>query len=293
MVSAWCEELLRARPSRRLFETGHLSAVIGLELDDGREVVVKARPVTERLEACARVHTHLWHTGYPCPEPLAGPVVRDGLAVSAEAYVPAGEPPARADTPAIWAPPLARLVALAPPPASLPSLAPSPAWVAWQGETGALWPPPDDRDEDLNQRHEPAWIDEAGDRARRRLSETDLPVVVGHVDFWWPNLIWNEGVLLAVLDWDSVAALPEAALVGVAATSFPPTPATVAESSAFLAAYQRARGRFFGAEELEVSWAAGVWSKTFDAKKESVDGPGPTQTHVADEVEERLSLAGA
>jgi hypothetical protein len=293
MVTAWCEELLGSLPAGRLFETGHLSAVVGLELDDGRNVVVKARRIIERLEACARVHAHLWDSGYPCPRPLAGLAVRDGLAVSAEAYVPAGEPPSRADAPRMCAPPLARLVALAPPLTALPSLAPSPAWVAWQDETGALWPPPDDRDEDLNQLPEPAWIDDAARRALKRLGKSDLPPVVGHADWWAPNLLWGDGALRAVLDWDSVAALPEAALVGVAAAIFAPTPPTVEESSGFLAAYQRARGRSFGREEVEISWAAGSWTRTFDAKKESVDGPGPIQTNVAEQIEQRLKLARA
>jgi hypothetical protein len=165
--------------------------------------------------------------------------------------------------------------------------------VRWDTATRKLWPPPDDRDEDLNELDDPAWIDEAALRALQRLSDTDLPPVVGHVDWWAPNLLWTNYRLKAVVDWDSVAALPEAAIVGVAAAIFTETPPSVRESSEFLVAYQRACGRRFSHQESEVSWAAGAWTRAFDAKKESVDGPGPVQAALAEQVEQRLTLASA
>jgi hypothetical protein len=164
--------------------------------------------------------------------------------------------------------------------------------VGWDTPTGKLWPPPDDRDEDLNDLDRPAWIDEAGRRASQRLSMSDLPPVVGHVDWWAPNLLWANSTLQGVVDWDSIAALPEAMVVGVAAAIFTETPPRVEESSSFLSAYQRARGRRFSCEETEISWAAGAWTRTFDAKKESVDGPGPIQSALAEQIEQRLTLAG-
>ncbi len=257
--------------------------------------MVKVRPPAERLEACARVHAHLWRRGYPCPEPLVGPRLLDGVAVSIEAYVPAEPAPSRADAITMLAPPLAELVALAPFAASLPTLAPVPAWVGWNGDEGRLWPPPDDRDDDLNEMHEPAWIDGAAARASRRLDGSALPAVIGHVDWWGENFLWNHGALRAVLDWDSVGALPEAALAGVAAAivAAPAPLPTVHESAEFLAVYQRACGRRFGQDEAEISWAAGAWTRLFDAKKESVDGAGPLQTRLAEEIEQRLRRAGA
>ncbi|MGH3165801.1 MAG: hypothetical protein ACRDN0_07885 [Trebonia sp.] len=40
-ILAWCGSVLGSAPKRVLFRSGHLSAVLGVELDDGRSVVVK------------------------------------------------------------------------------------------------------------------------------------------------------------------------------------------------------------------------------------------------------------
>src|SRR5690348_8904918 len=55
-LSDWCHEHLGAPVAGRLFTTGHLSAVYGLRLADGREVVLKVRDGDARLSACMRVH---------------------------------------------------------------------------------------------------------------------------------------------------------------------------------------------------------------------------------------------
>ena len=44
-LAVWCAQWLGAPPTRVLFEAAHLSIVTGLRLVDGREVVVKARPL--------------------------------------------------------------------------------------------------------------------------------------------------------------------------------------------------------------------------------------------------------
>jgi hypothetical protein len=166
-------------------------------------------------------------------------------------------------------------VDLAPPLSALPTLAPSPAWVDWHSDTGALWPPPDDRDEDLNELVSPGWIDEAARRAVQRLSDSDLPPVVGHVDWWAPNLLWADSSLRAVVDWDSAAALSEAAVVGGRCCDLRADAANCGGEPAFLAGYERTRGNRLSRKEVQVSWAAGSWTRTFDAKKESVDSDGP------------------
>ena len=66
-----------------------------------------------------------------------------------------------------------------------------------------------------------------------------------------------------VYDWDSLAWLPEAAVVGAAAGMFAsaegPILAPLESSMAFLDAYQVSRGRKFSVEEREVAWAASIW----------------------------------
>ena len=63
-LAAWCARWLGAQPTRVLFEVAHLSRVTGLQLADGREVVIKARPPADRLQACVHVQRHLWAVVY-------------------------------------------------------------------------------------------------------------------------------------------------------------------------------------------------------------------------------------
>jgi hypothetical protein len=64
--------------------------VIGLRLADGRAVLVKVRPGSPRLAACVAFQRRLFESGYPCPEPLTGPIPFGDDIATAEAYVPGG-----------------------------------------------------------------------------------------------------------------------------------------------------------------------------------------------------------
>jgi hypothetical protein len=299
-LAAWCRRWLGAGPGRVLFETRHLSVVCGLQLTDGRQVVVKARPPAARIAACTQVQRHLWAAGFPCPELLAGPAPLGALVATAEAYLPAGTVLLPGpDAPRLYATALAALVALAPSPDALPTLAPAPAWIAWDHGRPGDWPVADDTDADLDAAPGPAWLDGAARRARQRLARSRQPGIVGHADWWAQNLRWEGDRLLVVYDWDSIACQPEAAIVGAASAIFLVGTAadrepTVAESAAFLAAYEEARGRRWDADGLEVCWAAGLWTRAFDAKKELVARENRTLVdRLAAEAAERLRLAGA
>lgn len=95
-------------------------------------------------------------------------------------------------------------------------------------------------------------------------------------------------------------ARPEAAITGAAAAIFastekPGNEPTVAESQEFLAEYEGARGVAFSAEEREIAWAAGLWVRLFDAKKESVADPagdGPIRARLRPQLRSRLRAAG-
>lgn len=130
-LADWCDRYLGARPARVLFRSGHLSQVVGAELADGRQVVIKARAAGPRIAGCVAVQGHLARMGFPCPEPLAAPVQAGGLTVTAEVLVPGGgQLPAEGGA-APFAALLARLVSSAPGPAAVPSLTPSPPWTGW------------------------------------------------------------------------------------------------------------------------------------------------------------------
>jgi hypothetical protein len=295
-LAEWCDRYLGARPARVLFRAGHLSEVTGAELADGRQVVVKTRPADPRIPGCAAVQQHLARAGFPCPAPLTAPVQVDGLTVTAEVLVPGGGQLAAEGAAVSYAALLALLITSAPGPADVPPLAPSPPWTAWDHPGARLWPDRDDQGRDLNGVPGPAWVDDAAARVRERLNASSAPARVGHGDWESQNIRWSEGRPLAVHDWDSVIAQPETAIVGLAsavwpAAGAPDEAATVAQSEEFIACYQRAARRRWTEHEVEDAWAAGLWVRLFNAKKDAADGGGPQLDRLASEIGDRLTLA--
>jgi hypothetical protein len=295
---AWCRRWLGADPVEVLFRAGYLSEVTGLRLADGRGVVVKARAPAARLRGCVEAQAALAAARFPCPRPLAGPAPLGVLAATAEELVPGGHllPPGP-DAAGRFASLLAELVHLAPDPAALPTLRPSPPWAAWDHDHPGLWPPPDDRDGDLNDHPGPAWLDRVAAGVRDRLAGLRLAWVVGHADWESQNLRWDGVRPLAVHDWDSAVAQPEAVVAGLAAAVWPAAgapgeAATVEQTWLFLAAYEQARGRPWTAGERQACWAAGLWVRAFNAKKERMAGGGPHLDRLAAEVAERAARAG-
>jgi hypothetical protein len=295
-LAAWCAGAFGAAPVAKLFETGHLSRVAGYRLPDGAEVVVKARPAAERVLSCLDLQTFIWSRGFPCPQPLAGPSLLNGMLVTAEAYVPPGETLQGPDAAPQFAAAFARLMSITEGVQPRLTLAPAPPWLGgWQHDGPGLWPAADDLPDDLNAIDTP-WLDRLARSAEAVLTASRLPSAVGHADWTATNLEWRNGELHVVHDWDSLAYLPEAVLAGGAAVlycSASTATATVAQSEAFLSAYEASRGRTFSADERRVCWAAGLWNLAFDAKKDVVRGGGESVEVLQREGEERLRLTGA
>jgi hypothetical protein len=298
-LAEWCDHMLGARPVETLFVTGHLSVVVGVRLADEREVVIKMRPDAPRISGCVAVQGHLWALGFPCPRPLAGPrLIGSGETATAEEYVPGGVQLVRdSRAPEQFARLLWQLIdQCAELPMEFLSLGPPPPWVEWDHTLDGIWPRDDDGDDDFNADAEPRWLDDVAARARRILLHFQAPDVLGHVDWESQNIRWHEGRPLVVHDWDSAAARPEATIAGAAAAEFtvsgePPSAAIIAETELFLDAYQRARGVAFTREELSAAWAAGLWTRAFNAKKTRVHRAAETEAF-ADEAWERLRRAG-
>jgi hypothetical protein len=295
-LADWCDRHLGARPARVLFRAGYLSQVVAAELADGRRVVIKARPHAPRIAGCIAVQEHLARAGFPCPLPLTGPTRVAELTVTAETLVPGGDQLPAEGGAAHFAALLARLIGSAPGPAEVPALAPSPPWAGWDHPGTRLWPDRDDRGRDLNGSPGPAWVDGAARRVRERLSDSGAPLCVGHGDWESQNIRWSEGQPLAVHDWDSVIAQPEAAIVGMAAAVWPAAgapgeAATVAQSEEFIASYQQAAGTQWTGRQVRDAWAAGLWVRLFNAKKDAADGGGPQLDRLGGERGERLDLA--
>ena len=296
-LARWCMEHLGSRPAAELFRSGYLSAVIGLRLADGREVVVKVRPASPRIAACVEVQRRMFQAGYPCPRPLTDAASFGGDVATAEAYVPGGAMRPSADHAALaFAEAFAWLIRLAPRPGEVPTLDPAPSWAAWNHAGHGLWPcPEEDPDVNLNEVAGAEWIDDAGRRARDRLRAGESEAVIGHCDWLAGNLRWSGDELLVVHDWDSVTADSEAVLAGFAAALYPAVSAgelaTVEDTERFLVAYCHARGREFSAGELQRSWAAGVWTRAYDAKYQHTVGQ-PITSLSENEARERLRRTG-
>jgi hypothetical protein len=302
-IAQWCIEHLGSPPAGEIFRSGYLSAVIGLRLADAREVVVKARPYSPRIAACVDVQRRMFQAGYPCPQPLTGAATfgddvatAEAYVATAEAYVPGGAMLPSADHAArAFAEAFARLIRLAPRPDEVSTLDPAPPWAAWNHAEDGLWPCPEDPDVNLNGVAGPEWIDDAGRRARDRLRASESEAVIGHCDWLAGNLRWSGDELLVVHDWDSMIADSEAVLVGYAAALYSTVSAdalaTGEDTERFLAAYCHARGREFSTDELERSWAAGVWTRAYDAKYQHTVGQ-PITSLSENEARERLRRTG-
>ena len=166
---------------------------------------------------------------------------------------------------------------------------------AWNHAGDGLWPCPEDPDVNLNEVAGAEWIAEAGRRARDRLRASESEAVIGHCDWLAGNVRWSGDELLVVHDWDSMTADSEAVLVGFAAALYSTVSAdelaTVEDTDRFLVAYCHARGREFSADELERSWAAGVWTRAYDAKYQHTVGQ-PITSLSEHEARERLRRTG-
>jgi hypothetical protein len=297
-LSRWCRRRLASEPEQVLFEAGYLSQVVGLRLANGADIVVKVRPWQERLTGCGQVQHGLSVGGFPAPALLVPPERLGQLGVTAEALVHGGTLLANERDSAVrFAEALALLVRAAPDPATVSTLGPSPAWVGWDHEGEELWPAPDDRVGDLNEHPGDRWLDEIALAVRPQLLALDRPAVIGHGDWYSQNLRWIDRQLHVVHDWDSVVAQPEAAIAGQAAAIWPGTGlpgevATVTQSEQFLAAYVRASGHSWTDSEVRTAWAAGLWTRAFDAKKASLVGADPAAALTRTEAKVRSRLAG-
>lgn len=284
-----------------LLRDGHLSAVYGLRLGDGREVVIKAsRDESGRVAACVAAQAALARSGFRCPAPLTSVTSVEGdLAVHAEEFWPGGEM-LRGDDPdvarcyaAVYADLMERLGQVRVPPPL-----PSPHWLGWDHQGPGPWPPIhelDSRDQSLV----PGFVTATAIRATKRLRRSqDHPKVLGHADFEAQNMRWAGRELLVLYDWDSLAWMPEPVLVGSAAGVFAnteaPTLAPLDSSAAFIETYQVMRGRRFSTDELELAWAGSLWTATHNAREEALLGRAPAATTaLRTQSAARLALASA
>lgn len=300
-VRDWCLRQLGSGPVQVLMTTHQMSEVIGLRLENGQCVVVKARPdPQQRARTCVAVQQILADRGFPCAKPLTDVFFMGERAVHAEEWRPGGEM-LRGDDPPVaelFAHLYSRLMTVTED-VPLPPPLPNPEWVHWDHDGPDFWAPNPRHDAQSTMVHLPEKLVSIAACARQRLTSiTGLPRVIGHADWETQNLRWRGDTPDAVHDWDSLAWLPEAALVGAASGSFAsaetPTLAPIQSSEAFLSRYESDRGRLFSAEEREVAWAASLWPALHNARCEALyDLPRVAYTALMAQSDLRLRLAGA
>lgn len=295
-LDAWCREVLGAGVVTQMFSSGHLAAVVGVELDDGRRLVLKIRPASPRLATVVSAQRYLHDRGVPCPRPLLGPAPYNGQAVTVESYVPAEPLPTERPPPDATAELLASVVAAAPAANTVTELGPAPPWVGWDHTGDEIWPPPDDLDVNLNQVSIGDEIDEAARRVRHLLRRHTGARAVGHVDWEAHNLGWSGQCPVVIYDWDSLAIRTEATIAGAAATVFGSTTGTTVaasldETDAFLESYQQRRA-LLKSEDLKAAWAAGLWTLLYNAKKEAAGGGPGYLRHLHAELDDRMRRPG-
>src|SRR3954452_16357627 len=275
-VDAWLAATVRERltvdVAEIVFRSGRIDAVYGLLLADDRKVVVKVHrsPVdVSGLEAKREVLCYLASAGYPCPEPVDGPVVRGAHVVTIETLLEQGAP-ADARVPEIRRA-LARafvehvriLREVAHLGARLPA---GPAWTRY---SDGPWPTPHDPIFDFTSTPvQCAWLD----RFARAAADELLALrghdrcVIGHGDWNDGNARFDDEQAVAVFDWD-LTTEAEAVLAGLTATAYLDARASSpAEANAFLRDIEDARGSVFTATQRQAASAAGRWVLAFNAR---------------------------
>ena len=280
-VDAFCAGRLGSRALRYFHCAVSVGAAFGVELTDGRRVLVKAHPLERSsafLQAAHRVQAHVSAQGFPAPRPLAEPgPLPPGLA-TAEEWVDDGAP-ADAHRPEIrraLAAALARLIELGEPFRGEAALA-----EGFSILRGARLPPaPHSPIFDFDATSAGAeWIDALAAEARARLLTSPGRLVVGHGDWSIKHFRFEGADVRVVYDWDSVTLAPEAFLVGTAAAHFTSEPPdwrapACEESVAFVAEYEDARRKPFTAAERAAVQAAIVFGTAYTSRCEHALDPG-------------------
>jgi hypothetical protein len=261
------------------YEPG-VGVVVGLELADGRSIVAKVhrgdRTSADRLAAIVRVQADVAAAGVPAPAPLAGPVPLGAGHLTVEEHRGGGGADGRdPEVRRAMAAALHDLVVAARPHVTDQAIGSG----LVEPVIDDLWPEPHDLRFDLPGTAAGAeWIDAAARRARAVLDPARLDVV-GHLDWRVQNLAFDGGRVSALYDWDSVALVPEAALVASASVVHPidwrvdePDPLPSLEQlDGFVADYEAARGVAFDADEQAVLAAGQRWVASYGARCQHSD----------------------
>ena len=283
-VDAFCAAHLGSHIDAYVFYASSQAGVSGVQLADGRRIVVKAHTPTWSpafLHAVHRVQGYLASHDFPCPRPLFAPARLGHGYATVEEFVDEGDY-ADAHQPAIrraMAATLAQLVLATRSLRNMADLHPAPL------PPGSLWPVPHSPIFDFAATTAGAeWIDRLAAEARETITRGTGEIVIGHADWSTQNCRFVGDTLRVVYDWNSLTRNKETTIVAHAAMTFPmnwllpepPVAPSPDEARAFIAAYEAARGARFTDTEWESMAAAATYSLAYGARLEHSLHPDAT-----------------
>ena len=275
-LDAWVSDRLGSPIVKVRFRAGRIDVVWGVELEDGRAVVIKTHRSPVDLEATrlAKDTQHLLaKAGFPCAVPLAGPDEVEGQVLTAETLIEGETPDGRdPDCRLLLAEGLARHIEILRNESDFVRKAgPGPSWCQYQA---GPWPVPHDTIVDF--RSTPSgfeWLDTFGQRAANQiLAHRDAgKVVVGHADWYAGNTAISGNGLVGTFDWQLVADT-EAVIAGFAAACYASSStgggglSTPEEAAIFMRDYESVRAQPLGDRERRAAAGAAAWILAFNAR---------------------------
>jgi Ser/Thr protein kinase RdoA (MazF antagonist) len=275
-LDVWTTSRLGSSIARVRFRAGRINVVWGVDLANGRAVVIKTHRPPADVDAIRVTHDAqrvLVEAGFPCALPLAGPEDVGGHVLTAETLMPGTTPNGR--NPGhrlLLADGLARHIDILRDHADLVRRAGvGPSWCRYQA---GPWPEPHDTVVDF--RSTPAgfeWLDAFGRRAADQVLAHREPehVVVGHADWYAGNTAVSGDVLTGTFDWELVADT-EAVIAGMAAACYGASCtgsaglSTPEEAVQFLCDYDGVRSQPLRSTERRAAAGAAAWILAFNAR---------------------------
>jgi len=275
-LDAWAVRALGSHIRGVRFRAGRIDVVWGVELDDGRAVVIKTHRPPAALDAIrvtSDAQRALVDAGFPCATPLAGPDEVEGRVLTAETLM-VGAPPDGRDPVhrLLLADGLAQHIEILRGHPDLVSRAGAgPSWCHYQA---GPWPVPHDTIVDF--RATPAefeWLDTFGRRAAEQVLAHRDPdqVVVGHADWYAGNTVVADGALVGTFDWELVADT-EPVIAGFAAACYGASStgsgglSTPEEVAAFMRDYDTVRSEPLCDRARRTAAGAAAWILAFNAR---------------------------
>lgn len=277
LLSGFCERELGAKVQSARFYRVSVACVAGLDLADGRRVVLKAQRGERReeyLTACFELRTMLADAGFPCPRPLTGPHRAGPAWVTAEELNDLGDP---ADA---HAPPIRREIARKV--AELEALsagfaAPERFGRAWYCglPEGRVFPRPHSPFFDFEATAEGAeWIERIAKEARDRRAQAEGDRAIGHFDFRVEHLRFDGERVVTSYDWDSLHHELVPVWIGSLAPHFTADwqredvvrSPSLDEMRAFVTDVEESRGRSFSIAERATLSASCIYAMAYTAR---------------------------